>query len=642
MWRSRKERAGEPRGTRPRRGLVCLGSGEESGFVFVEVVVASVILLLSMVAVGSQLGTQFLSISTSADQQAAGGLLNQAMEEVRALPYTFVGDGLNPTDSTVTSDSNISISGSTCKTNNSAIWNPAEVIPCSPGNAAQAPFDPHVSKSTLDGETFSVAAYPSIDAADTGSGPPVYRVTVIVSWKSAQLGPKQLVAQTLVFSASNGCLTQTNHPFAAPCQPFLYAAANAGGGFINVTPVAGSGNAAVSGDPFDSAELLFPSTSTVAEIEQVSSILGFGQDSVGTISSSGAVQSSGTSGPPASVAADNDPGTVRHTSATATLAQDAGIVELPTTPAGTENWVSVQPNAADTGNLTATVSAGASPSCTDLAGNQQFTSLPCGNGQVTSGAAGASVLVGLYAGTAFLGSAPLGSLTTQPAAYPNETFAARYTSSGGSYCTSTSGDGCVHGGSEESLPPVEVGGLPSQFLTDSAAPSGWGAGSGVCPSGSGSNYLLAVVNYSASVSSESGYSSSSLASPAVNVPVPGASTTPTLCYWNGSGYSTKAINWTSSAPAAPSPPAVTVTDSAVSTGAVTVTMTPTIQLIPTSTATSGSLPCASVCSANATVPSLVEADIVYVVSQGGTTLADLEIQLNLGQVSAATSYQEAP
>lgn len=603
---------------------------------------ASVILLLSMVAVGSQLGTQFLSISTSTDQQVAAGLLNQAMEEVRALPYTFVADGLNPTDSTVTGDSYISISGSTCKTNKSTIWNPAEVIPCSPGNAAQAPFDPHVSKTTVDGETFSVAAYPSIDAADTGSGPPVYRVTVIVSWKSAQLGPKQIAAQTLVFSASNGCLTQTNHPFAAPCQPFLYSTAAAGGGYINVTPVAGSGNPAVSGDSFDSVELLFPSSTTVAEIEQVSSVLGFAQDSVGAVSSGGSVVSSSGTGAQSSVAVDNDPGTVRHTSATATLAQDAGVVELPTTPAGTQNWVSVTPDSADTGSLTATVAATSSPACTDLGGTSQLTSLPCGNDQVTSGAAGASVLMGLYAGTTSLGSAPLGRFTAQAAGYPDETFAARYTSSGGTYCTSTSGDGCVHAGSEESLPPVEVGGLPSQFLTDGAQPSGWGAGSGVCPSGSGSNYLLAVVNYSAQVSSEAGYTSGSLAAPAVNVPVAGSSSTPTLCYWNGTGYSTQTVNWTSTAPTAPTLPTVTVTDGTIAGGAVTVTMTPTVQLVPTSKATSGSLPCSSVCTANATVPSLVQADIFYVVSQGGTTLADLEIQLNLGQVSAATSYQEAP
>ena len=603
---------------------------------------ASVILLLSMVAVGSQLGTQFLSISTSADQQVAAGLLNQAMEEVRALPYTFVADGLNPTDSTVTGDPYISISGSTCKTNKSTIWNPAEVIPCSPGNAAQAPFDPHVSTTTVDGETFSVAAYPSIDAADTGSGPPVYRVTVIVSWKSAQLGPKQIAAQTLVFSASNGCLTQTNHPFAAPCQPFLYSTAAAGGGYINVTPVAGSGNPAVSGDSFDSVELLFPSSTTVAEIEQVSSVLGFVQDSVGAVSSGGTVTSSSGTGAQSSVAVDNDPGTVRHTSATATLAQDAGVVELPTAPAGTQNWVSVTPDSADTGSLTATVAATSSPACTDLGGTSQLTSLPCGNDQVTSGAAGASVLMGLYAGTTSLGSAPLGRFTAQAAGYPDETFAARYTSSGGTYCTSTSGDGCVHAGSEESLPPVEVGGLPSQFLTDGSQPSGWGDGSGVCPSGSGSNYLLAVVNYSAQVSSEAGYTSGSLASPAVSVPVAGSSATPTLCYWNGTGYSTQTVNWTSTAPTAPSLPTVTVTDGAIAGGAVTVTMTPTVQLVPTSKATSGSLPCSSVCTANATVPSLVQADIVYVVSQGGTTLADLEIQLNLGQVSAATSYQEAP
>ncbi|MHB8594404.1 MAG: hypothetical protein ACYDB3_08765, partial [Acidimicrobiales bacterium] len=254
-------------------------------------IIASAVLLISVVSVGSVLGVQFLSISTSTSQQAAEGLMNQAMEEVRALPYTFVSTGLSLGDSTVTGDHNILVQGQTCTTNDSAIWSTPETIPCAASaTPTQAPFVPHISTTTspVDGTTFSVAAYPSIDAADTGTGPNVYRVTIIVSWNSTQPGPKQVSAETLVYSASSGCLTQTNHPFAAPCQPFLYAGGSTSGGSINVTPEPSSGNPAISGDSFNSVELLLAQASSAAEIEQVSTVLGSVQTSGGSINVSGA------------------------------------------------------------------------------------------------------------------------------------------------------------------------------------------------------------------------------------------------------------------------------------------------------------------------------------------------------------------
>jgi hypothetical protein len=75
---------------------------------------------------------------------------------------------------------------------------------------------------------------------------------------------------------------------------------------------------------------------------------------------------------------------------------------------------------------------------------------------------------------------------------------------------------------------------------------------------------------------------------------------------------------------------------------VTVTITPTLQLVPATTATNLPSGCSSVCTAKATVPSLVQASILYVVTQGSTTLADMDITISLGQVQANTSYQAAP
>ncbi|MHB8681980.1 MAG: type IV pilus modification PilV family protein [Acidimicrobiales bacterium] len=604
----------------------------ESGLAFIEVVIASVVLLISVVAVGSQLGTQFLSISTSSQQQAAAGLLNQAMEEVRALPYTFVANGLSVTDATVTGDPNILVSGQNCTTNNTAIWSTAETIPCAaPAGQTQAPFVPHTSYPVVDSTTFSVAAYPSIDAADSSSGQNVYRVTVTVSWHASHPGLKQLVAQTLVYSAASGCITQTNHPFAAPCQPFLYSGTSAGGGFVNVTPEASSGNPAVGGIDLSSIELLLALSSSEAEIEQVSTVLGEAQTSGGSII---ADDSSDTGKSTASVSADNDPGTARGTSAPASVSNN-GPAAIEASASGADaNWISVVPGSGDSGSTMATANASASPPCDDLAGNMQLTGLPCGSSSVSQLGSAASLLMGLYAGTSSLGTSPLASVSAQPSPYPNETFASRYTSSGGTYCATTSGDGCVHAGAQESLGTVELAGLPAQFVTDGAVPTAWGTGSSPCPAG---NYLLAVVNFSAGASSESGINA---ASPSTTVPLSGAPT-PYLCYWTATGYVAQAITWGANAPSVTFP-SVSVTDTQIASGAVTVSITPTLQLQGTSTTVSTPSGCASVCTANTAVPSPVAGDIVYVVSQGGTTIADLDVHVNLGGIEANTSYQAAP
>jgi hypothetical protein len=601
---------------------------EEGGFAFIEVVVACTVLFVASFAVGSQLDTQFVSISSSEAQQAGAGLLNQAMEEVRGLPYTFVSTGLSLSDATTTSDPYLSIVGQTCKTNNTSIWPTAEVVPCAaPSNESQPPFAPHISHPVEDGITFSVATYPSIDAADTGTGPNVYRVTAVVSWGTPQPGPNRLVAQTLVFSAASGCLAQNNHPFAAPCQPFLYGVTATGGGYINITPQAGSADPPILGDSFDSVELLFVSASAADEIEQVSTVLGTTQTSGGSISSSGDTQTSGWSR--ASATADNDPGTSHNLSSPP--ANGSPIVVSNSSPstitaAGTgeyANSISVVPGSADSGGTVATAVAGANPACKDLGGSTQMSNLPCANSSATQGGTAASVLMSLFAGSSSLGSTPLASVAAQSASYPDEGFVGRYTASNSPYCSGTSGDGCVHAAAEEALGTIELAGLPSQVVSDGAAPAGWGTATAQCPAG---NYLLAVTNFSASATSESGVAS---ASPSVSVPVAGAPT-PYVCSWSGTGYTATPITWGATAPAI-SFPSVSVTDASVASGPVTVTITPSLQLEPTATSTSTNTGCASVCTASAGVPSPVEGDISSVVQH-----------LHLGDLLAATSYQAAP
>src|SRR5487761_314301 len=84
---------------------------QQGGFVLLVVMIASSVLLMVLAGVGSLLGTELVSVGASGAEQTANGLLTKAMEEVRALPFQLVVDGLSPTDSSIATDPNITISG---------------------------------------------------------------------------------------------------------------------------------------------------------------------------------------------------------------------------------------------------------------------------------------------------------------------------------------------------------------------------------------------------------------------------------------------------------------------------------------------------------------------------------------------------
>ena len=111
-------------------------------------------------------------------------------------------------------------------------------------------------------------------------------------------------------------LAVATHPFAAPCQPFLYAQATSGNGFIQITPQAGTVGDAISGPngngsvPLSDANLFLVRDSSTMQIEQISKVQGAAQTSSAELN----LDTSGTSsgGAIANAQADNDPATVSN------------------------------------------------------------------------------------------------------------------------------------------------------------------------------------------------------------------------------------------------------------------------------------------------------------------------------------------
>lgn len=604
----------------------------DSGFALLELVVAATLLVVSLAAITSSLGVQDESVHSSTAEQVAVGLLDQALEEIRALPYATVASGLSNSDSTVATDSRISVTG-TAPDQTWTFVPTGEVIPHSAVSTSQPPIIPHIATDTVNAVTYTVAAYPSIVTACTCSG--VYRVTVVVSWQAdkALAANGSISGQTFVFSVSSGCLNDTNHPFAAPCQPFFYAGAVAGGGSVVVT---GTGSQPVDGVTFTSLELLLDKAVATEQIEQTSSALAHA-DTTGASLTTGSTTSEGSlsdcsagssCGESASVA-DNDPGSSIASSQSATASQPSGMSMLEAqSGGGHDNWIGVVPGTTDSGATVATGLAYASTGCDDLAGNAQATGYTCANGSITQSGSAGALQMGLWSGNESLGTTTLASVSAQPSADPTESYVTRYTKAGTAECTSTSGDGCVHSGAQLALGTVSVGGLPAEFLSDGAKPSGWG--------GSSSNYLFQLSNYSAQANAESGVSP---ASPSAVVPIPGT-TTPTLTYWNGSGYTSKSVNWGSSPPTI-TIPSVSVTDTDVPDDP-TVSMSASVALGGWTTSTSTNSGCSTPCTAGATVSAVVQGTVTYTVTDSTGTLASLSIAVNLGELVLSTSYQAAP
>jgi len=556
------------------------------------------VLTLTLTGVSAVLGAQLVSIGASTAQQTANGLLTQAMEEVRALPYQFVVDGLSSSDSTISGDPNISVTGTA--PNQTYTYKPTgETIPVS-SPYSQAPFVPHISQKTVSGIRFQTAAYPTIDTDESG----LYRVTIAVSWQPAH-GVSSVSAETFVYSPSTGCLTDTNHPFAAPCQAFFYSQSSAtSGSGLTVTGT-------VAGLNLTDIELLGPQASSSIQIEQSTSVLGDVKTSEADLSVLGVTQSVG--GQSATSASDNDPGTRSPVSQSASTASQSGAQPLTLGSLLTTALTAI-PGLGDEGTTTSTVDAASSPPCDDLAGHAQLTALPCGNSTVVQSGALASV-------SAELSAVGLPLVTWQPSSISS--FVGRYASAGGSYCSATSGDGCVHAAASRSFGTLELAGLPA--LAGLVDPVGWGTGSATCPAG---NYMVGLVGYSDQASAESG----------VGASAPGATVNSAhLCYWNGTTYQALSVSL-GSTPDPISIPTLSIGIPAIA----AVTITPSISFGQTTTMQNTPSGCSSACTASSVITSPISGTLEVSVVVLGQTVADLTIGIDLGNLDVRTSYQAAP
>jgi Tfp pilus assembly protein PilV len=585
---------------RPRLRAHVVPGSAEAGFGMVELVVAMSLLMVISLAFSLVFSNTLVATGFQRERQTAQELANQTMEQIRALPFSTVSAGLNSGDSTLATDPNISIVGSTYTLTFNSI---NETIPVGSGGATVAPLKPHQTTTTLNGETYTIRAYVTNYLNDTTSS--VYRAVVVVSWTvhfKQQGGLASSITTESLINASGGCVAASTHPFGSPCQPFLYSTASVANGSITVSGT-------VRGLSFDSARIVVANADSGIQVEQVSAINGQAQTSGTSISDGSTTSSSG--GAAATSGADNDPGSTSPTYSSGSASQ--GAVSA-TALGSSANTVTVTPSAGDTASSVSAPSASATNTCQDFAGASVLTNLPCGSARATQSGT-TSIATRLFSDGDNLGSATLASLAAP--ASPVKLLTMRATSSGAAYCVATSGDGCVDARTTRTLGTLSLGAFPGSLST----PTGW------------SGYLVRLSSYSDTVTAESGISA---AAPSVAF----GSTAPTISYWNGSGYSTLTM---ATGSAVIIPAATVDRTSTVDGRAVRIQMIPSLTTGGTSTtdsASSSGTATRTAASGNAASP--IIGTIRFVVTSDADTVADLTLTIDLGASVANTSYTAAP
>lgn len=618
-------------GTIARRRDVSTRARGQDGFTIIELMVASSVMMVAIVAMLWTTLAGFRGIATARRRQTASGLANQAMEQIRALPFDTVKHGLGNADLSATTDTRITKTGS----GSSAVYTyGGEQIPHA-DNPTTVPLVPHQAAVVKNNLTYTVSAYLTYYQNVTTSN--TFRATVIVTWPSltGSAATSQVQVQTILFSPTagavtgGGCISTSTHPFTAPCQPFLYGAASRASGQISLSGT-------ISGIGLDHAALWLPSQTSNTQVEQILATQGSAQTSGATLQLTGEDEESGgrqqvTSG------ADNDPGQPKAGYQTASVAsQSSGSLSA----TGNNNSISVSWGTGDTAATTSTISAAAAldssnppkfgpcplltpASAFDLS---QTDSQPCGSSKGQQGGT-LSTTIGIKAGPNTV-STTLASVG--PPSVPSGAVTNRDTTAEATVCRLIPplSDGCLQSQQYRSMGTVSLLKLPVGLgqllpLTDLL---GYDVNQG----------LIQLTGFSDSVSAEAGVGAGA---PSASIP------SGTISYFNGTGYSSVTVGSARTTIAlGAGGNGVHLTDTVILGALLNIDITANISTGGTSV-TDPAAGCTSPCtraSASAQSNSPLLGSFTYKLTYAGSVLADVTTTIDLGSLMARASYTAAP
>jgi type II secretory pathway pseudopilin PulG len=587
---------------------------DERGFSLLETLVAITVIFGSVIALAYTATIGFGYQSLSRQRQAANGIANEVMEQIRGLAYENVQAGLLSTD--LTGDPNIvSCSGVnrflSC-TANASIPGSGDPLVTSPGLSTTVPLVPHRSSTapntnpTRDGITYGWSSY--VTRANTTDAP--YRVTVIVTWAGGAVNaPNKFVRLQSIFWSPAGCRSTETHPFAAPCQPFFFGTLSAPQ--ANVT-VAGS----VDQLTFTDGELIGGSVSSAAQQEQVSQAQGSWQSTeVAITDGAGTRTVGGTSG---TTSADSDGSTATAVYSRTRCPDEVTCTSGSVSSSSAGNTITFTAGSGTVAESDSTTSAGAGNICPAPPATAESDSAVCSGSRILQGNT-LSTTLNLQHGSSNPGAITVVRVGTPSAATTASVHRNSFANTTG--CTPSAGeDGCLALTASRTLGTINVGALPANMTP----PTGWSGAS------AWNGYFLSLVGYQDSLSGSVGTDS----------PLPSATQSGTIYYYNGSGYTAVPV-----ANVALDGLSVSYAHTQVVSGATFVT---TIATEPTGmlagrTSLVPSAPSGNVnrtdLDAQAIAPGV---SVRYTVTESGVTIVDLVVTLNAGPLEARGTYAPAP
>jgi type II secretory pathway pseudopilin PulG len=592
---------------------------DERGFSLIETVIAIGLIFVALVTLAYAATSGFGYQALARERQAANGLADKMMEEVRGLAYESIRKGLAAGD--LSTDTQL-VSGCTSDPTPPPITyrypdcaGEKLVYTSDPSYEPPEPLNEHVHTiAESDGSGYPTDYVYRIyitnncpTGTETGcTAATPYRVTVIVSWAGGRIQgvAKSVTTQSLFYSPS-GCVSNQTHPYAAPCQPFFYGQAQVPRGSVAIS-------GSILGLPFAAGGLFTSGVESDAQHEQFSAAQGaYMQSAALLLDTSGTEEMAG--GMAQTIAASEDP--------TAGAAYASTPDDAPPPGAGgnegmaygqTEFWV-VAPDG-ETAELNAATAASATDTCPPW-GTTEGDEVVCSGSKIQQGGLlTAWVRLGNIFENVDLGTVTFATIGAASLS-PNRALVDRDLVSGE--------DGTLESKVERHFGTVQLVGLPSAVPSEdiTAQLPGWGS------------YLVTM----------SGYSDAATTTVGTGAPDPdGGPTSGTILYWNGAGYSTAAPEETFT-------PAPVTLFSDINGHAVEIDITSSsltgATFSPTHTDLSGSP--AAIGEAKAEMSAPLEGTIHYVVTidpgtSGEATVVDVTVQVALGTMIAKGVFERAP
>lgn len=641
-------------------------ASSEGGFTLIELMIAIGVILVAVVVLTYSATAGFSSIAYSRQRQTANNLANQTMEQLRALPFSYVENGLSAADG-LSTDPNITTNqcptGSTnyCLT----MGGITEQIPTGTFSYSNVPpLVPHVSTVSPSssqsgaGTTYTIRTYVT-DYCPNGptdstyctnyvTNIGAYRATVVVSWNNSEAhgGASNKVVVQSVFYNPAGCVSSATHPFQSPCQPFFYGNAALGDGSIQLSGT-------VTGTLFTGGSLWLPTYDSNLQREQLDLVTGDFQGGGATLQQTGTADENTGQADCQSTASD-DPADTNPAWSEAPSTSTPCSASLPqaTSPLQVSNGVSLTLNggSGDTGQTVSTVSSTVAQPCANpnYSASTQTDALPCGSTQgLQQGTLSAVLNLGTLPsnpGSATLASVAPPSCTnaesTPNCGYAFENYDVAPDAVDSAWCPTTNvangNVGCLHAEAGRTLGTVLLGNYPGSLSSSeqtTLASAGWNFSKG----------LMTLTGYSDSVKAEIGNGTSS--------PSASASVSGSLAYYNGSGYSTATLGATQQTItvagscfydplASGGSLLIAIGANPVAAGATAcpsaASQAMSFKVGGASASSSTCAPGPGTCSAGTNSP--ITGGFYYTVQQAGVVIAQLYVSVNLGQLTAKATY----